>query len=157
MREGAITTSEAGQLMWSANPVLGKKKSSVSADLFGGGLQWARQKSKRCEGNISMSKSALKKENVENILRITGYVINKHEHRNASAGLLGHLIFAILIFSFGHIPKFNVHFTLAHWHRFFTSFFLNFKHSENQNPNMHNIENVCVVSEKCLFYFGKKN
>ena len=61
MREGAITTSEAGQLMWSANPVLGKKKSSVSADLFGGGLQWARQKSKRCEGNISMSKSALKK------------------------------------------------------------------------------------------------
>jgi len=42
---------------------------------------------------------------VENILRITGYVINTHEQRNASAGLLGILALAILNFSFGHSPQ----------------------------------------------------
>jgi hypothetical protein len=83
---------------------------------------------------------------VENILRITGYVINTHEQRNASAGLLEILALAILNFSFGHSPQIQRARYADYWHLLFTSIsFLKLTQKKYQIPNMRNTESVSFV------------
>ena len=143
MREWAITISEAGQFMCSADPALGKKIFFCLQVFVFCGLQCASQKSKRCRGSINMSKSASKKHMWKT------YCASRDmwsTHMSNGMHLLFFWEFWFLqswTFLSAIAPKFNVRVTLIHWHLLFTS--ISFLKLTQQIPNMRNTENVGFV------------